>query len=83
MKKKTLFFMVDWPRIDEALPLTCYRHKGALEIAATRRQFLGHQLAGFQGISWQTSGPREPNTISTFIHEACHGEGLGKQPRCP
>ena len=43
----------------------------------------GHQLAGFQGTSWQTSRPRRPNTMSTFMHVAGQGKGLFRQPRCP
>ena len=45
-------------------------------------RFPGHQLAGFQGTSWQTSGPRGPNTMSTFVDVVGQGEGLGKQSRC-
>ena len=43
----------------------------------------GQQLVGFQGTSWQTSGPRGPNTISTFMLEAGQWEGLGRPLRCP
>ena len=46
-------------------------------------QLSGHQLAGFQCTSWQDYGPRGPNTMSTFMHVAGQGEGLGRQPRCP
>ena len=37
---------------------------------------LGHHLAGFKVPRWQTSGPRGPNIMSTFMHVAGVEGGL-------
>ena len=45
------------------------------EISRAPVRLSGHQLAGFQRTSWQTSGPRGPNTMSTFMSVAGQWEG--------
>ena len=63
--------MVDWPCLDEFkdtffLPFSADQ----AEISRAPVRLSGHQLAGFQGISWQTCGPWGPNTMSTSMSVA-------------
>ena len=59
--------MVDWPCLDEFKDTFFAFSADLAAISRAPVRLSGHQLAGFQGISWHTSGPWGPNTMSTFM----------------